>query len=271
VLARHGAHRIDGGDMGSQAENLVRLVPCNVLLTGTVGVRAEDVPWIEEDGVAGLEWDPLAAVRIQRVPPFAQAIARNAVEEWVQEQGGKVVTNGLLDRAIQSLLPTHMQLVMGIGQAEEIARAEVKAEEALADRPVPRCPMGSDREAARQRARNGVTWSAEAWERLELVPLIARPLARSTVERFAKQRELDHVTVQVMDENKQAMIEADTFDVETMMVMFSELRAREIRAGIDTAGAFSESAGPGKCPVREVQEMLERRAESDGRSGGQGS
>jgi nucleotide-binding universal stress UspA family protein len=272
VLARHGAHRIEGIDIGSQAENLVRLAPCNVLLAGTVGVRAEDVPWIEEDGVAGLEWDPLAAVRIQRVPPFAQAIARNAVEEWVQEQGGGVVTNGLLDRAIQSLLPTHMQLVMGIGEAEEMARAEVKAEEALADRPVPRCPMGSDREAVRQRSRNGVTWSAEAWTRLELVPLIARPVARSTVERFAKQRDVDHVTVQVMDDNKQAMIEADTFDIETMMVMFSELRAREIRTGVETTGAFSESAGPGKCPVREVQEMLDRRAQGEGGgNGGQAS
>ncbi len=260
VLARHGAHRVEGTEMGSQVENLVRLAPCNVLLTGTVGVSPDDVPWIEADGFAGLEWDPLAAVRMQRVPPFAQAIARNAVEDWVQERGGQVVTNELLDRAIQALLPTHMQLIMGIGQAEEIARAELKAEEALADRPIPRCPMGSDREALRQRARNGITWAADAWARLELVPLIARPLARSTVERFAKDRRIDHVTVQVMDENKQAMIEADSFDVETMMVMFSELRAREIRAGAEgSAGVFSESGG-GRCPIREVQEMLDRRA-----------
>ncbi len=260
VLARHGAHRIEGPDMGSQVENLARLAPCNILVTGTVGVNPEDVPWMEEDGVPGLEWDPMAEVRIQRVPPFAQGIARNAVEEWIEEQGGDVVTNEYLNKAIQALLPTHMQLVMGIGQAEEIARAEVKAEEALSDRPVPPCPMGSDREAARQRARNGITWAKEAWERLELVPLIARPLARSTVERFAKDQDLDHVTVPVMDENKQAMIEADTFDMDTMMVMFSELRAREIRAGAEGyGGEFKELSG-GKCPIREVQDMLDKRA-----------
>ena len=34
-----------------------------------------------------------------------------------------------LDAAIEKLLPTHMQMVMGIGDAEEIARAEVKAED----------------------------------------------------------------------------------------------------------------------------------------------
>ncbi|MEE9132181.1 MAG: universal stress protein [Gemmatimonadota bacterium] len=271
VLARHGAHRIEGTDMGSQVENLVRMAPCNILLTGTVGVSPEDVPWIEEDGVPGLEWDPLAAVRIQRVPPFAQGIARNAVEEWVEEQGGEVVTNDLLDRAIQSLLPTHMQLVMGIGRAEEIARAELTAEEALADRPVPMCPMGSDREAARRRARNGITWALDAWNRLELVPLIARPLARSTVERFARDGDIEHVTVQVMDGNKQAMIEADTFDIDTMMVMFSELRAREIRAGAEGDSAeFTESADVGKCPIREVQEMLDRRASQTGPGNGDG-
>src|SRR5438093_2938137 len=78
VLARHGAHRIEGTDLGSQAENLVRLATCNVLLAGTVGVRPEDIPWIEEDGVTGLPWAPEAEVRILRVPPFAQGIARRA-------------------------------------------------------------------------------------------------------------------------------------------------------------------------------------------------
>src|SRR5437764_15453381 len=86
VLARHGAHRIEGTELGSQAENLVRLATCNVLLAGTGGVKPEDIPWIEEDGVAGLPWAPDAEVRILRVPPFAQGIARRAVEEEVQEQ-----------------------------------------------------------------------------------------------------------------------------------------------------------------------------------------
>src|SRR5256885_1743050 len=53
VLARHGAHRIDGTELGSQAENLVRLAPSNVLLAGTTGGRAEDIPSVGEDGMAG--------------------------------------------------------------------------------------------------------------------------------------------------------------------------------------------------------------------------
>src|SRR5947209_7637452 len=124
VLARHGAHRIEGTQLGSQAENLVRLATCNVLVAGTSGIRPEDIPWIEEDGVAGLEWAPEAEVRILRVPPFAQGIARRAVEEYVLEQTHgepATVTNRWLDEAIKKLLPTHMQLIMGIGTADEFA------------------------------------------------------------------------------------------------------------------------------------------------------
>src|SRR5437879_12219246 len=54
VIDRHGAHRIEHTELGSQSENLVRLAQCDVLLTGVVGVRPEDVAWIERDGHAGV-------------------------------------------------------------------------------------------------------------------------------------------------------------------------------------------------------------------------
>ena len=91
ILARHGGHRIDDTDMGSQSENLCRLSPSNVLLIGTTDVRPDDIPWIEEDGEKGLEWAPDAEVRIMRVPPFALGIARKAVEEFVMENYGPAV------------------------------------------------------------------------------------------------------------------------------------------------------------------------------------
>ncbi|MCZ6792466.1 MAG: universal stress protein, partial [Planctomycetota bacterium] len=88
VLARHGSHRVNGTDLGSQADNLVRLADTNLLLIGTENVRPEDIPWIEEDGETGLEWAPQAEVRILRVPPFALGIARKAVEEFVLDNYG---------------------------------------------------------------------------------------------------------------------------------------------------------------------------------------
>jgi nucleotide-binding universal stress UspA family protein len=285
VLARHGAHRIERTELGSQAENLVRLAPCNVLLAGIAGVRPEDIPWIEEDGVASIPWSPDAEVRILRVPPFAQGIARKAVEEFVLEQGGDIVTTARLDQAIRKLLPTHMQLIMGIGSAEEVALAEVKAEEQMRrtnvqgsdSDPAPdeptvevKCPV-TGRVSQRPRvATDPIVWTHEAWSRLKLVPLIARPLARNTVERFARGHAMWRVTTHVMDDNKQAMIEADEFDMDTMMVMFTELRAKQIRAEAENGGGDAMSpemrrfieeakaAGVTRCPIRDVEEKAAR-------------
>ena len=283
VLARHGSHRIAGTDLGSQAENLLRLASCNVLLSGTTGVRPEDIPWIEEDGVASIPWAPEAEVRILRVPPFAQGIARKAVEEFTLEQGGEIVTNARLDEAIRKLLPTHMQLIMGIGTAEELALAEVKAEEQLkrtrvsgydvdlppADPTVDvTCPVTGH---TSQRPRTGadpIEWTHEAWGRLRAVPLVARPLARNTVERFARNHGIWRVTTMVMDENKQAMIEADEFDMNTMLVMFNELKARQVRAGAEGGDALSpemrrfieeaKASGMTRCPIRDIENQMDK-------------
>jgi len=288
VLGRHGAHRIEDTELGSQSENLVRLAPCSVLLVGVTGVRPEDIPWIEEDGQAGLPWAPEAEVRILRVPPFAQGIARRAVEEYVLEKVGNAgppptVTNKWLDEAIQKLLPTHMQLIMGIGSAEEIALAEVKATEQLkatkvqghdAD-PEPaatevetKCPVTGAVSKRPRVATDPIVWTEESWQRLQLVPLIARPLARNTVERFARGHEIWRVTTQVMDENKQAMIEADEFDVDTMMVMFTELRAKQIRAEAEGKDALSpemrafieeaKAQGITRCPIRDIEDKMQK-------------
>lgn len=345
VIARHGSHRIADTEIGSQADNVVRLVPHNVLLIGTTDVRPDEIPWIEEDGEQGLEWEPAAEVRILRVPPFALGIARKAVEEFVlehygpgsgdritaavalgdakarnggsgemgdgsashlppptshlpspasqREEGGRderaaaattlpVVTNARLDEAIQKLLPTHMQLIMGIGSAEELALAEVKAEEAMR-RTVVRgsdadpddgatievtCPYTGHVSVRERNASDPVVWTAEAFDRLRAVPLIARPLARNTVERFAKEHGFWRVTTRVMDENKQAMIEADTFDVDTMLVMFKELEAKQLRAAAEGVDGLTpemrrfieeaKASGVTRCPIRDVEQSAEK-------------
>ena len=336
VVARHGGHRIDGTDMGSQAENLVRLATCSVLVVGTEDVRPDEIPWIEEDGEQGLEWGPEAEVRILRVPPFALGIARKAVEEFVLDNYGPgangtyageadgangratgngsdangaaaaqatqshlddmrsavpplgadglpMVTGARLDEAIRKLLPTHMQLIMGIGTAEELALAEVKAGEAMKRTVVEghdhdvepetalmsvTCPYTGHVTTRERNQSDPVVWTHEAFARLRQVPLIARPLARNTVERFAREHAVWRVTTLVMDENKQAMIEADEFDVDTMLVMFRELQTKQIQAaaeGVDgltpEMRRFIEEAkaqGVTRCPVRDVVEQADQ-------------
>jgi len=193
-----------------------------------------------------------------------------------------MVTNGRLDEAITKLLPTHMQLIMGIGSAEELALAEVKAQEAMKrtcvegsdDDPEPavptivtKCPYTGHAQTRERTTADPIVWTREARARLDNVPLIARPLARNTVERFAREHGLWRVTTRVMDENKEAMIAADEFDVDTMLVMFRELQAKQLRAeaeGVDgltpEMRRFIEEAkaqGVTRCPVRDVAEAAE--------------
>jgi hypothetical protein len=176
-----------------------------------------------------------------------------------------------------------MQLIMGIGTAEELALAEVKAQEAMKrthvegndvdpepDAPTitVMCPYTGHAQTRERVAADPVVWTEEAFERLGNVPLIARPLARNTVERFAREHDFWRITTRVMDENKEAMIEADEFDMDTMLVMFRELQSKQLRAtaeGVDgltpEMRRFIEEAkanGVTRCPVRDVAERADQ-------------
>jgi len=71
-----------------------------------------------------------------------------------------------------------------------------------------------------------------------------------------------------MDENKQAMIEAEEFDADTMMVMFNELRAKQIRAEAEGGGGSAlspemrqfieeaKAAGVSRCPIRDLEAKM---------------
>ncbi len=331
VLARHGSHRIEGTELGSQAEEVVRAVDVNTLLVGITDVRPDDIPWIEEDGETGLEWAPEADVRILRVPPFALGIARKAVEEYVLEHHGPgsryaaafvdgpgklevladgngngtgsaaklgnvsaetpvvtpeerpIVTNERLDEAITKLLPTHMQLIMGIGTAEELVLAELKAEQAMQRTVVSgsdadeepetamvetKCPVTGQAQERERTKTDPVEWTHEAFARLKAVPLIARPLARNTVEKFTREHGMWRVTTMVMDENKQAMIDADTFDIDTMLVMFKELQTKQIQAAAEGVDGLTpemrkfieeaKASGVTRCPIRDMEAQAEK-------------
>ena len=129
-----------------------------------------------------------------------------------------------------------------------------------------KCPVTGQVSRRARTAADPIVWTEEAWQRLQLVPLIARPLARNTVERFARGHEIWRVTTRVMDENKQAMIDADEFDAETMMVMFTELRAKQIRADAEAADALSlemrafieeaKAQGITRCPIRDIEAKM---------------
>src|SRR5205807_404560 len=84
ILGRVGVHSDENEtDLGSNTENILRLAPCNVLLTGgrfypPLDVKAEEI----------ISWTEEAEARMERVPPQVKGVARTALLRYAIEQGG---------------------------------------------------------------------------------------------------------------------------------------------------------------------------------------
>ena len=104
ILGRVGVHSDENEkDLGSNTENLLRLAPCNVLLTGgrfypPLDVKAEEI----------ISWTEEAEARMERVPPQVKGVARTALLRYAIEQGHTVITNKVIDEAMAIFMPTRM-------------------------------------------------------------------------------------------------------------------------------------------------------------------
>jgi nucleotide-binding universal stress UspA family protein len=115
VLGRIGVHSDDTMDIGSNAENLLRLAPCNVLLASRTFVPPIDVKAEES-----IVWTEDANVWMERVPPLVRGIARTAIHRYAFERGHSVITVSVIEDAVGEILPEGMMRTMGIA-AEKIA------------------------------------------------------------------------------------------------------------------------------------------------------
>lgn len=101
VLGRIGVHSPhEETGLGSNTENLLRLCPCDVLLTTAIEYPALDVRAEET-----IRWTPDAEKRFERVPPLVRGIARTAVFRLAVEKGHSVVTNSVLQEAMDRFMP----------------------------------------------------------------------------------------------------------------------------------------------------------------------
>ena len=129
ILGRVGVHSDEHEvDLGSNTENLLRLAPCNVLVTGgrfypPLDVKAEEI----------ISWTEEAEARMERVPPQVTGVARTALLRYAIEQGHTVITNKVIDEAMAIFMPTRMAEKMQI-LAEDLAVAQLRAEDAGGDR-----------------------------------------------------------------------------------------------------------------------------------------
>jgi nucleotide-binding universal stress UspA family protein len=100
ALGRTGLHADDGLDIGSNAENLLRLAPAHVLLVARTFAPPPSPAAAAEPALA---WTPEALARLERVPPFARGMARRAIEDHARGRGLAVVDDGVVDEARRQL------------------------------------------------------------------------------------------------------------------------------------------------------------------------
>jgi len=121
VLGRIGVHSDEDMDIGSNTENLLRMVPCNVLLSSQ-----RYVPPLDMKAEETMSWLEPATRILNRAPDFARGIAKTTIQRWAMERGHSVITTKIVEEAMSTILPRSAMLKMGI-IAEEVARKELDA------------------------------------------------------------------------------------------------------------------------------------------------
>ncbi len=119
VLGRIGVHSDEDMDIGSNTENLLRLVPCNVLLSSR-----RYTPPLDVQAEESMLWTEEATRILNTAPDFARGIARTTVHRWAMERGHSVITVGVIEQAMATILPRSAMIAMGI-VAEDVAKEEI--------------------------------------------------------------------------------------------------------------------------------------------------
>ena len=125
VLGRIGVHCEEDADIGSTAENLLRLAPCNVLLVSQryfpqIDVKAEEI----------LVWTQEALDRMEKAPPLVRGIAKTAVHRFAIERGHSVITESVIDKAMEAIMPQRASERL-TRVAKEIAEQKVLESDAV--------------------------------------------------------------------------------------------------------------------------------------------
>ncbi len=113
IMGRFGLHHVPESDMGSNAENLMRMAPCSVYI-GARGFNPEEIIKTQTDAVPNIEWTEGALKRLGKVPPFAKGMAKKAIEDYAREKGQSSITEKIMDEATAKLLPPSARRAMGI-------------------------------------------------------------------------------------------------------------------------------------------------------------
>src|SRR3989454_985577 len=284
ILGRIGVHSDEREvDLGSNTENLLRLAPCNVLLTGgkfypPLDVKAEEI----------ISWTEEAEARMERVALQVKGVARTALLRYAIEQGHTVITNKVIDEALAIFMPTRMAERMQM-LAEDVAVARLPTESQPATalcavcgytvkgpNPVVTCPVckaAPDKfqiiskeaveaiatqeggvEAEESMPGVQVKWSAEARDALrEVTDAYLRRRAKARVEKYARSRKIPVITCQLA----LPMIE-ETVGREELGAGWDTLLAKTKFEPADLPGASTRGGSAGVGGTEEATARLNR-------------
>ncbi len=103
VIGRVGVHSDESETgLGSNAENLLRSCPCDLLLTTRL-----EYPELDVKAEESIRWTPEAEERFERVPEQVRGIARTALYRLAVEQGHSVISSDVLDEAMDRYMPKY--------------------------------------------------------------------------------------------------------------------------------------------------------------------
>ena len=103
VVGRIGVHSpATETGLGSNSENLLRACPCDILLTTRL-----EVPQLDVKAEESIRWTPEAEERMKRVPPLVKGIARTGILRLAVEKGHSVITNAVIDDAMERFMPKY--------------------------------------------------------------------------------------------------------------------------------------------------------------------
>ncbi|HEV8202422.1 MAG TPA: universal stress protein [Candidatus Polarisedimenticolia bacterium] len=124
VLGRIGIHSDpEETGLGSNTENLLRLAPCDVLLT-----TRKEIPRLDVKAEESVRWTPEAENRMKRVPEQVRGVARMGVLRIALEKGHSVVTNAVIDEAMDRFMPKDTSLAtQALAEAVALERARTQS------------------------------------------------------------------------------------------------------------------------------------------------
>ncbi|MFQ5437212.1 MAG: universal stress protein [Paracoccaceae bacterium] len=208
VMGKTGVHADEDLDIGGNAENLLRMVPCHVWIGQVEFHPASDV--VAEETIM---WSDEAEDKINRAPDFVRGMARTAVIRQAQAEGHTYITTRFVEAVMDKMMPgggagasdsdvgrqaferlswtpdarALVDVIEDVQVRENIGlRAEKSARRDASDEVRPEHVMPFLNDVSPVPAKEDqVIWKAASSARLQRVPEAFRETVRRSVEKYA--------------------------------------------------------------------------------------